>query len=262
MTRTGVPSNLQARPWPNHDRLTSIRQTPWLRVTRERLAESWALQTGHLPGVGRQRWALELKDACQLVTGHLSLPCSIARQADQIGIFLVSPSFDGVPELFLKIYVMLLGEFCGQLRDVAGLMRVDLPKPPKLTSVWTNCWAKHALKILVQHHPTFVFADDLGPDWAKYDRSVPTLKCEDPNGTRVNPQIIDTEWMCQGDRCADISFANDGGPPVIVVPPLAEFLSETMHYFRAFLNAALVDPCRVQMFETRHHVHWRPVIAR
>lgn len=239
-----------------------IRQTPWLRVTRERLAERWARDTGHLPGIHRHqpKWAQELANACSLVQGHLSLPCSLTRQADHIGVFLVSPTFDSTPELFLKMYVMLLGEFSGQLADVAGLMKLNIGKPPRLTAVWTNCWAKHALRVLVQHHPTYVFADDLGPEWAKYDRSVPTLKCQDPEGNRVDPEIIDTNWMCEAGKCVDVSFANDGRPPVIVVPPLDEFLRETVAFFRRFIDEALTDPCRIQMFETRKHIDWIPVI--
>lgn len=216
------------------------------------MAALWAGSTGHLPGVHRSDWAAELMSACADAKGHLSLPCSLRDQANHIGIFLISPSFDGAPVLFLKLYTLLLGEFNGQLHDVAGLMKVESPKPPRLTAVWSNCWAKHSLSMLVQHHPRYVFADELGTDWAVCQRDKHALVLAAQDGTSISPPIIDTEWLCSNSSCTDPTRANFETPPIVIVPPLVEFLQETMRYFRGFIDNALADPCRIRMFEGGH----------
>jgi hypothetical protein len=241
-----------ARDIPGPHRVPII-QTPWLRVVREKTAELWASQTGHLPGVNRGNWASELMRACADTQGHLSLPCSLREQADYIGVFLMSPSFDNSPVLFLKLYTMLLGEFNGQLQDVSRLMKFDIGKPPRLTSVWANCWAKHALSILVQHHPRYVFADELGTDWAVYNHDHSKLVMTDPSGKQYQPPIIDTEWLCSNSQCTDPQSANFSKPPVVVVPPLATFIQECMQYYRKLIDGALEDPCRIRMFEGPHN---------
>ncbi len=243
-------------------RMIQMRRTPWLSVTREKLAEHWSCETGHvpIPGFPRNPWSRELADACELVEGHLSLPCSLKTQANQIGLFLLSNGFDGDPVLFFKLYVMLLGEFAGQLRDVAGLMELTLAKPPKCVSVWANCWAKHSLAILVQHHPQYVFADDLGPDWAHYVKDHSSLICRTPSGEEDSPHVIDTEWMCEQGGKPNVSMANDPKPVTILIPPLMDLLKETVSYYRVFLDAVLVDPCCIQLFETTEHKPWRPIV--
>ena len=237
-----------------------IIQTPWLRVVRERLANQWAAQTGHLPGCNAPSLACSLTKACPETSGHLSLPCSLQEQANHIGILLISPSFDGAPNLFLKLYVMILGEFNAQLSDLSDLMKLGLPKPPRQVALWANCWAKHSLKVLVQHHPRFVFADEAGPDWAYYKQDKKSLQCVARDGTKSSPQIIDTDWFCNNERC-DLSKINASNPPVIVVPPLSEFLSGTSDYFQQFISKVLVDPCVIRQFETTQHVVWQPHIS-
>jgi hypothetical protein len=66
--------------------------------------------------------------------------------------------------------------------------------------------------------------------------------------------IINTDWLCDvaGGKRPDLGLANGRSKAVIVVPPMAEFLDETIAYFRAFIDAALKVPDRVRTFMSEH----------
>jgi hypothetical protein len=190
---------------------------------------------------------------CADTRGHLSLPCSLRDQANQLGHFLLAPSFDTAPVLFLRLFTTLLGEFNGILRDVAALMEFAIGNTPRTTTIWADCWSKHALAMLVQHHPRYLFADEMGTDWAIYLRDPTKLTLTASDGECGTAEVIDTNWLCENGTCADLSKANFSRPVVVIVPPLADLLQETVAYYGLLVDKALGDPCRIRKFEGQHH---------
>src|SRR5688500_12156253 len=158
--------------------ISSTRHThaEWLSRTRQELYTQWVTRTGHKPGANNRTWACEIARGCRECDEHLSLPCSLLAEANEVGVFLGGSCFDQYPAAFVRLYLILLSEFVGQLADVAKQLRIDLGKPPKDVCVWANRWAKHKLHILVQHHPVMLYADRYGDRWARVSPKLALLK--------------------------------------------------------------------------------------
>lgn len=224
----------------------------WFRACRDRLYHRWDSTTGHGGTRCSGRWACEIYSHCRTCDEHLSLPCSLAAEAEEIGLFLKSPDFSDRPVTFLRLFLILLSEFTGGLCDVAGLIGVKLGKPPKDVSVWCNRFAKHRLNILVQHHPLYVFADSYGEAWKAFEPMLPTKCLVDRCGNRRKLALIDYSWLTDSPRASDLTLANADAQAVIVVPPLIQFLDSTMDYFREFVDACVENSELVKRFESAH----------
>lgn len=234
----------------------TFRATPWIRPIRERLAEQWCLVTNH-PGVkvNEGDWASSINNAFPDIKGHMSLPCSIRGQADEIGFFLMSDGMDDHPQLFLKMYLFLLAEFCGQLQDMAGLLGFKVRADCKLSKMWNNRWSKHNLSILLQHHPQIIFADELGADWHHATTDLTSIFFTGPAGKRRDITRIDTEWLSKSQK-PDLSKPPLGETgAVVLVPPLRDFLCETMDFFCSFLVTAVEHPSSLLKLANPDHQH-------
>lgn len=228
---------------------------PWLEAARKRLYEAWVGTTGHHPRASNNTWACEIASGCRTCDEHLSVPCSLLREANEIGHFLNTTCFTSTPWSFLRLYLILLSEFNQQLNDLAGMLKIRIGKPPKLVAVWANRWAKHRLNILVLHHPTILFADEYEQSWTQLEAELFRSVFECRDGTKIPVEIIDTKWLERpqgGMKAPDLTAANAGNKAIVVVPPLDVFLAETIEYFRNFVDAALQNRSVVRHFEARH----------
>ena len=225
----------------------------WLEKERTALYDRWVSATGHSPEANNRTWACEIAFGCRRCDEHLSLPCSLLREANEIGLFLSATCFTARGDSFLRFYLILLSEFVNQLRDLADLLGLEVGKPPKEVVVWANRWAKHRLHVLVQHHPAMIFADQYGDEWPEIERGLTSLVCEDRCGNQWPAMLIDTAWLCAAaGKEPDLSLANGEAKAVIVVPPMRCFLDRTISYFRTFIDAALEAPDAVRAFRSEH----------
>ena len=225
----------------------------WLAVAQAALCEKWYRTTGHRRGASRGTWACEIANRCRSCREHLSLPCSLLAEANEIGAFLDTPCYTEAPLTFLRLYLIILSEFVNQLQNVARLIGVTVGKPPRKVTVWANRWAKHRLHIMVQHHPDALFADRFENEWddtvTKLRRHVFTDLCDAKHPTMV----IDYVWLTQAcGKTPNLHSANDECVAILAVPPLATFLDATIAYFRKFIDACLREADRVKQFESEH----------
>lgn len=227
----------------------------WLERAREKLLAKWTATTGHHSGSSHGTWACEIAAGCRTCNEHLSLPCSLLSEANEIAAFLGTTGFTGDPAIFFRLYLILLSEFTGQLDQAADLMRLGLRKKPKLVCMWANRWAKHRLQILLQHHPVMVFADQYGERWGDAERRYRSQPLEDDCGGQIPTRVIDTAWLERNhEKQLSLAEANRPGQSLILVPPMETFLDETMRYFREFVDKCLQDPGRIRRFESARFV--------
>ena len=66
----------------------------WLEVTQAALYEHWGATTGHRPKANRSTWACEIAQGCRQCNEHLSLPCSLLAEANEVGLFLSTTRCD------------------------------------------------------------------------------------------------------------------------------------------------------------------------
>jgi hypothetical protein len=225
----------------------------WLDTTRQKLHDAWVKKTGHRKGASNNTWACEIARGCRQCNEHLSLPCTLLQEANEIASFLSSGCFTDQPASFVRFYLMLLFEFTSQLSDVAELLDLQVGKTPRSLSIWANRWAKHRLHILVQHHPTMIYADQ-HPNWGEIKPLLPRATVEDKCGNKRPAMIIDEQWLAnaRGPQ-PNLSLANGEARAAVVIPPLMSFLEETMEYFREFIDAALAVPNKVREFQSGHY---------
>jgi hypothetical protein len=223
----------------------------WLERTRHALYDHWVKKTGHHPNAATGTWACEIAHGCRICNEHLSVPCSLLKEANEIGLFLSLPCFDeNRAETFLRLYLILLSEFVQQLNDLGGLLSLQMPKTPRMLNIWANHWAKHRLKILVQHHPKILFSDAFSNS-STVAEDLPDWRYECRNGSSVPLAIIDTTWLASVGKTPDLPDANAGQKAVILVPSLRLFLDETVDHFREFIDRALKNENAVRRFESR-----------
>jgi hypothetical protein len=184
---------------------------------------------------------------------HLSLPCSLLSEANEIASFLSVSCFADDPAIFLRLYLIILSEFVGQLDQAAKLMGLGLRKKPRHVCLWANRWAKHRLRILLQHHPLMAFADQYGDRWSEADARFRVEPLVDDCGNQLSVRIIDTRWLEQNQH-SGLEEANGPGRSIILVPPLSTFLDEVIQYFREFVDKCLEDPARIRRFESASFV--------
>jgi hypothetical protein len=227
----------------------------WLERTREKVLEKWTTTTRHRPESSHGTWACEIATGCRTCDEHLSLPCSLLSEANEIAAFLSTTCFTSDPAIFLRLYLIILSEFVGQLEKIANLMDLRLRTKPKRVCMWANRWAKHRLQILLQHHPRMAFADQYGERRVDAERRYRSQPLEDGCGRKIPTRIIDSGWLERNyDNRLSVSEANGPGQALILVPPMEIFLDEMMAYFREFVDKCLEDPGRVRRFESAHFV--------
>jgi hypothetical protein len=227
----------------------------WLERTRENLLERWTTTTRHRPESSYGTWACEIATGCWTCNEHLSLPCSLLAEANEIAAFLSTTCFTSDPAIFLRLYLIILSEFVGQLGQASDLMNLKLRKKPKNVCMWANRWAKHRLQILLQHHPLMAFADQYGERWREAESRYRNEPLKDNCGNERSVRIIDTRWLERNyDDHLNVSEANGPAQALILVPPMETFLDETIAYFRTFVDKCLEDPDRIRRFESAHFV--------
>jgi hypothetical protein len=226
----------------------------WLDQTRARLLEKWTTTTKHQPNATVGTWACEIATGCRTCNEHLSLPCSLLSEANEIALFLSSSCFTNDAPIFLRLYLIILSEFAAQLECASDLMKLGLRKKPKLVCLWANRWSKHRLQILLQHHPLMAFADQYDKKWTVANSRFRTEPMRDACGNTRPVQVIDTVWFEQhpGNR-PNYSDANGPAQAIILVPPLLDFLDETIQYFREFVDKCLEDPGKIRRFESGYY---------
>ncbi len=224
----------------------------WFDHTRAKLYDRWATATGHGVDGSGSRWACEIYYGCRTCNEHVSLACSLSNEAHEIGEFLKNGCSVSSPSMFLRYYLITLSEFVNGLKDVAGLLKIAMPKPPTSVCLWANRYAKHRLHLLVQHHPLSVFADAYGEAWPAFSSELPSLCLRDRCGTRHQLTIIDSDWLSRAEGNPDLTEANDESQSLIVVPPLMGFLDDTISYFRLFVDRCLENSEVVKQFESAH----------
>jgi hypothetical protein len=227
----------------------------WFNKARRNLFETWRDRTGHDAQCSPQRWACEIARRCERSGQHLSIPCSVGLDADEIGLFLKPNGYADDPIIFLRLYLMMLYEFTDALRKVNQQLELKLPERPKNLVIWSNQFAKHRAHLHFQHHPAYAFADCYGPAWKGFYAVAHTKHFIDGCGNRRPLAIIDQAWLCDEERKRDESITNGLPQALILVPPLAEFLASTMDYFRMFVDACLRQPDAVRQFESLHFHH-------
>jgi hypothetical protein len=226
----------------------------WLQQTARKLFERWTTRTGHRPEASYGTWACEIAKGCRTCREHLSLPCSLLAEANEVGGFLNSTCFCEEPTTFLRLYLVILSEFGSQLEQAAKLMGLGLSKKPRDVALWANRWAKHRLQILLQHHPLMAFADQYGDAWPEAERRFRIEPLVDACGNTQPVRIIDTRWLEQSHGSRMDPDANGPGHTIVLVPPLMGFLEETIEYFRNFVDACLRVPDKIRQFESSSYI--------
>jgi hypothetical protein len=226
----------------------------WFELALTSAHDRWKSTTGHDPEKCDNAWAAEIAKHCQRRGEHLSLPCSLIREGNEIICFLNSVSSTIEPSVFFRLYLILLSEFCGQLKDISGVLRFEFPKTPSLVSIWSQRWAKHRLRILVQHHPLTLFADQYGQRWQEVEVLARGDVYRTENETDVPIIAIDTDWFRSNPgRRPGFEQANTGGQAIVFMPHMLSFLDETIDYYRAFIDKCIAAPEKVRQFESIHY---------
>jgi hypothetical protein len=65
----------------------------WLEPTQQQLFDTWRSTTGHQPDASSRTWACEIANHCRTCDEHLSLPCSLLQEANEIGEYLQAPCY-------------------------------------------------------------------------------------------------------------------------------------------------------------------------
>lgn len=222
----------------------------WLPALQDHLFRRWTTTTRHtLAGTSGWSWACEIAGACRACNEHLSLPCSLAAEGNAIASFLSARCYADDPTAFLRLYLIVLSEFCGQLEQLSKLMSLELKRKPQAVSLWANRWAKHRLQILLQHHPRVVFADAYGDRWPVVEEAFRTVNFTDKCGRVLSKQLIGRQWLEEFHGIKPHPHANRTEVTIVLVPPLATFLDEMMGYYRGFVDACLGKPEQLRQFE-------------
>ena len=225
----------------------------WLHKIQPALFNAWRDRTGHFDGAGGRSLACKIVRAsgCQQ---HLSLPCSLANEANEIGSFLQSECFNSQPVTFFRLLLILLDEFCERLHTAGNhVLQIDVGRPPKLLSIWANNWAKHRLQILLQHHPCIIFRDRYGCDLDGIKRMLADDPFQDNCGTTFQCHLIETSNL--GELRRQDAIIERAALPcftVIVVPTLDEFLFPAIDYFERFVSQCLSNMERLKLLESEH----------
>jgi hypothetical protein len=224
----------------------------WFNKTRQQLFESWRARTGHDAQCDPRRWACEISSRCQRGGQHLSIPCSVGLDADELALLLKPGGYADHPVIYIRLYLMMLYEFTDTLHTLGKRLKFDLPDRPDRLKIWANCFAKHRALFQLQHHPGYAFADMYGPAAKQFFAVVHAKHFIDGCNNRRPLSIIDYRWFRNEERKQDGAVTNGPAQAIILVPPLEDFLSMTMDYFRKFVDACLRNQQSIQEYESMH----------
>jgi hypothetical protein len=65
----------------------------WLQKTQDRLYQHWVKTTRHRKEASHGTWACEIASRCRTCREHLSIPCSLLQEGNEIGEFLNTPCY-------------------------------------------------------------------------------------------------------------------------------------------------------------------------
>lgn len=228
----------------------------WLRPTQTNLAMKWRERTGHFEGARNNSLACQMAVACRECEEHLSIPCSIASEANDIGTFLDTPFPIYRPDMFLRLLLMLLGEFVGNLKDINERIHLGINFKKPTLEIWVNRWAKHRLTIAIQHHPTMLFADSKGQGWNAFAATLTEKSVLKTDEGALPLLLMDEKWFRANATktmfSGNVEQANSNVHALVVVPPMMTFIDETVHCFQLFVNAAKSNPHKIRRFEATH----------
>jgi hypothetical protein len=225
----------------------------WLASTQSDLYNLWSEKTKHIPNATNGTWACEIARGCRTCREHLSLPCSLLSEANEVGSFLSVSGFSQEPSMFLRLYLIILSEFTSQIEQIGDLMKLDIGKKPRLLALWANRWAKHRMQILLQHHPMMSFADAYGERWSEVEEVIRHANFRDKCGNEIKANFLDTKWLEENVGKRLRHDPNGPGRSIILVPHMKNFLVEVIQYFRDFVDACLSVPDRIRRFESAHY---------
>lgn len=222
----------------------------WLKNVQKLLFKKWSSSTHHKAGASHGTWACEIYHGCSTCNEHLSLPCSLLEEANEIAVLLESDSLTKYPSTYFRLYLLILSEFVAQLEQSASLIKLKVSKKPRHVSLWANRWAKHKLQILLQHHPVMLFADAFDCSDSELRKELSNKPMIDKCGNEMKLRIIDNDWLESNHGIRLNNDANGPGRAVILVPQLMSFLDETIEYYRSFVDACLKVPEKIREYES------------
>jgi hypothetical protein len=208
----------------------------WFPDVRKRLVREWRSRAYSW----NRRWRKRLPLACGIIPEdrgdtepHLSLPCSLASEADHLEAFLGLSKLDRDPVLFLRLYLILLDELCDRMDKLGGMLGLSIQWPTRNVnaSAWANHVGKHRLALVVYHHPLYLFLDS--PGGPACESHVRSLASEESGVVVVDGKTVDED---KADDHAKIG--NTARLAVVVVPTLVEFLKDALGRYAAFVTAA------------------------
>jgi len=158
------------------------------------------------------------------------------QEANEVGLFLGSTCFNDNPVAFFRLYAFLLDELTERMHSTAQkVLRKPFSKQPKSISIWGNVWAKHRLKILLQHHPFIVFLDRVGDDEEQCRRQLEREQVQDRCGNIHPVRVLDQDSLGQL-QGTDWELDSRDASLVVVVPPLTTLLIDAVDYFKKFVS--------------------------
>jgi hypothetical protein len=218
----------------------------WLDVARETLLAQWRAARPVDPTGAVTPLVCEILTGVPPGAGHFSLPCSVAEEDEAIERHLEDAQTALLDPIgFFRFYLFLLDEFGAGLECCYQLLgHRSASKAPSLVSTWTNRYAKHRGRILVCHHPKYLFRDN--PDAAPIE---PEL--------RANPDvtIIDRAWLEQhvNEVPKVRQMTVNRGAAVVVVPRLGDFLSAMLKFYGDFVTYAKGHSAKLNDFYAPSH---------
>jgi len=219
----------------------------WLHEVQPELFKLWVKETRHKAGANAGTLACQLRPPGN--GNHLSLPCSLLQEANEIGTFLASPALNDYPVTFIRLFIFLLDEFTERLRQVAEKECLGLPlgKQPRGISIWANNWAKHRTQILLQHHPCIMFLDRMLMTGTECKQRTEAEGMQDQCGETHPCRVFDQDSL---GSLSDGSFDPKEAVAVMVVPPLKDLLVEAIEYFKKFVSLARADRTKLERLES------------
>jgi hypothetical protein len=227
----------------------------WLHRVQPQLLKYWADETRHVKSAGGNTLCCEIVRAAGSAAQHMSMPCTLASEATEIGTFLSASCFNDDPVTFFRLYMFLLDEFCERIRKASKEV-LDLPigKEPKRISVWGNRWAKHRLQLSLQHHPMIAFCDRYKTTPGELKKRAEAELGRDRCGNTYPCRAVDTEELGKifGDGKPNHDYARENFMTMIIVPPLTEFLEDTANYLKDFVRLCKASMPALKKLESEH----------
>jgi hypothetical protein len=193
-------------------------------------------------------------DVVDMNDGHISIACSLLEEQEQITDLLSHSGFNNSPILFFKLLLFLLDEFTERISKCYVLLGNMQVKQPKLLSLWANKYAKHRLALFIQHHVRHVFYDcDQRIYQALSGRDKIDGMCLRSGYLPETVFVLDHKWLENNTGHSEINLTNKETVPTILIPPLQNFIDETLVFYRNFIDFAKQKPEGLKRFQSNFH---------